>query len=102
MVAAEAAACGVLPISAAHSGLLEVSQRLARSLPPSVTELLSFRLDEHAVESIAGAVTGWLATGAAVRERVRGQLVEAAAHYSWEQAGTRVIAAAEGRVQPLG
>ena len=33
MVAAEAAACGVLPISAAHSGLAEVSGALARGGP---------------------------------------------------------------------
>ncbi len=33
MVAVEAAACGALPVSAAHSGLAEVSDALARSRP---------------------------------------------------------------------
>ena len=36
MVAAEAAACGVPPISARHSGLAEVSEVLACALPPEV------------------------------------------------------------------
>ena len=35
MVAAEAAACGALPVSAAHSGLAEVSDALARRCPSS-------------------------------------------------------------------
>ena len=35
MVAAEAAACGVLPISAAHSGLAEVSDTLGEHVPPA-------------------------------------------------------------------
>ena len=39
MVAAEAAACGALPISAAHSGLLEVSRVLAAELPVPVGDL---------------------------------------------------------------
>ena len=30
MVAVEAAACGALPVSAGHSGMLEVSRQLAR------------------------------------------------------------------------
>ncbi len=33
MVAAEAAACGALPVSAAHSGLAEVSGTLAAAVP---------------------------------------------------------------------
>ena len=36
MVAAEAAACGVLPVSAAHSGLAEVSDALARAVPAEI------------------------------------------------------------------
>ena len=34
MVAAEAAVCGALPISAGHSGLAEVSEALAAAVPP--------------------------------------------------------------------
>ena len=33
MVAVEAAACGALPVSAGHSGMLEVSRQLAPELP---------------------------------------------------------------------
>src|SRR6202022_2111972 len=33
MVAVEAAACGLLPVSAEHSGLAEVSEALARAVP---------------------------------------------------------------------
>ena len=36
MVAVEAAACGALPVSAGHSGMLEVSRQLAAELPPEV------------------------------------------------------------------
>src|SRR5262249_45678675 len=36
MVAAEAAACGALPVSAGHSGVLEVSRQLAAALPGGV------------------------------------------------------------------
>src|ERR1700742_1702279 len=42
MVAVEAAACGTLPVSAGHSGMREVSQRLAGSLPDEVAALNSF------------------------------------------------------------
>ena len=44
MVAAEAAACGVLPVSAAHSGLAEVSRALAAAVPPPSAALLAFPL----------------------------------------------------------
>ena len=60
MVAAEAAACGVLPISAAHSGLAEVSQTLARAVPKRAAEWLSFRVDDNAVGALAERVVGWL------------------------------------------
>ena len=39
MVAAEAAACGVLPISAGHSGAKEVSAMLAAAVPQQAREL---------------------------------------------------------------
>ena len=49
MVAAEAAACGALPISAAHSGLAEVSDALARAVPDAGRAWLSFPVDDGAV-----------------------------------------------------
>ena len=62
MVAAEAAACGVLPISAAHSGLAEVSDALAGAVPEQVAPWLSFPVDDGAVQS-AGRACGELAEG---------------------------------------
>ena len=53
MVAVEAAACGALPISAGHSGMLEVSRQLAPELPGDVGRLISFAVEEGAVEAIA-------------------------------------------------
>ena len=61
MVAVEAAACGALPVSAGHSGMLEVSSQLADSLPPEIAELLSFPVEEGAVEAIAERLNRWLA-----------------------------------------
>ena len=63
MVAAEAAAAGVLPVSAAHSGAAEVSRVLAAALPAEVGELVSFPLDDGAVRGIAERLNAWLRTG---------------------------------------
>src|SRR5256714_956750 len=52
MVAAEAASCGALPVSAAHSGLAEVSKILADALPQDLRPLPSFELADDAVEQI--------------------------------------------------
>ena len=70
MVAAEAAAAGVLPVSAGHSGAAEVSRALAESLPPEVAELVSFALDDRARarRSPRASTAGWAST-AGTRER---------------------------------
>src|SRR5205807_9691749 len=78
MVAAEAAACGVLPISAAHSGLAEVSAVLAEALAPEIAPALSFPIDDQAVPSLAERVGAWLSADARLRERSRRALVSAA------------------------
>src|SRR5207249_1118452 len=84
MVAAEAAACGVLPISASHSGLAEVSAALARAVPAQAVPWLSFPVDDGAVEALAERVSGWLAADPGVREPTRAALVSAAReHWSW-------------------
>ena len=44
MVAAEAAACGALPIAAAHSGLAEVAHTFAPEVDESIRRLLTFEL----------------------------------------------------------
>jgi glycosyltransferase involved in cell wall biosynthesis len=102
MVAAEAAACAALPISAAHSGLAEVSRVLARAVPREVAPCLSFAIDDHAVEALADRVVAWLQFPAAVRAGARQGLVETVReHWSWEGVARGVIAAAEGRLGEL-
>jgi glycosyltransferase involved in cell wall biosynthesis len=102
MVAVEAAACGALPISAAHSGLAEVSQALAAALPEPVRDLPSFPLGPDVVESIAARITDWLRCSPELRDSSRSALVETvAARYSWEGVARNVIAAAQGELELL-
>ncbi len=102
MVAAEAAACGTLPVSAAHSGLAEVSDALAHALPGEAARLLSFPIDDRAVTALAARVTGWLALDGDTRRRTRAGLVATARQrWSWEGVARGVIAAAEGRLEVL-
>jgi glycosyltransferase involved in cell wall biosynthesis len=102
MVAAEAAACGALPVSAAHSGLAEVSDALARAVPAHIAGMLSFPVDDSAVESLATRVTGWLQADPAVRESARTGLVETVRErWSWEGVARGVIAAARGELDDL-
>jgi glycosyltransferase involved in cell wall biosynthesis len=102
MVAAEAAACGALPISAAHSGLAEVSTVLASAIPASAADWLSFAVDDHAVPALAAALTGWLHADAALRARTRAGLVATVRErWSWEGVARGVIAAAHGDLGAL-
>jgi glycosyltransferase involved in cell wall biosynthesis len=102
MVAAEAAACGALPLSAAHSGLAEVSAALAPSLDEGLRPLLSFGLGPGAVEEIASKLTAWLTLPAEKRERAGAALAATSAErFGWEHVAERVIAAAEGRLDEL-
>jgi glycosyltransferase involved in cell wall biosynthesis len=102
MVAAEAAACGVLPISAAHSGLLEVSEELARALPPQAAACLSFPVDDDAVESLAQCLIGWLGLEEGLRARAREGLVATVRdNWSWDRVARGVIAAAQGELDGL-
>jgi glycosyltransferase involved in cell wall biosynthesis len=97
MVAAEAAAAGVGPVSAHHSGAAEVSDALASELAPSTAPLLSFGLDDRAVEELAARVDGWLALVAGERAAAAQSLREGVIdRWSWEQVARDVLAAAEG------
>jgi glycosyltransferase involved in cell wall biosynthesis len=98
MVAIEAAACAVLPISAAHSGLAEVSEVLAQVVPPEVRALLSFPIEgDDAVRAIAERVCGWLEADEVLREQTRAALVHTARErWSWEGVARGVLAAALG------
>jgi glycosyltransferase involved in cell wall biosynthesis len=102
MVAAEAAACGALPLSAAHSGLAEVSSALAGAVPQRAAGWLSFAIDDHAVRALAAGLTGWLGADPALRARTRAGLVCAARErWSWEGVARGVIAAAQGDLDSL-
>ena len=102
MVAVEAAACGVLPLTAGHSGMAEVTATLAPALPDGLRPLLSFEIGSGAVEEIAAKLVAWLTLDDAERERARSALAkEAARCYSWETVAKGVIAAAQGRLDEL-
>jgi glycosyltransferase involved in cell wall biosynthesis len=97
MVAVEAAACGALPISAAHSGLAEVSDALAGAVPAQVAPLLSFPTDDSSVHALAERIVAWLQIDPIVRERARAGLVDTVrARWSWQSVARGVIAAAQG------
>lgn len=95
MVAAEAAACGALPLSANHSGMAEVTATLAPALPEGLRPLMSFEVGPGAVREIAEKLVTWLTLDPAVREQARDALAaEAARRYSWESVAEGVIEAA--------
>ncbi|HEX7609829.1 MAG TPA: glycosyltransferase [Solirubrobacteraceae bacterium] len=102
MVAAEGAACGALPLSAAHSGLAEVSEELARAVPAPIARLLSFPVDDGAVEAIAERLVSWLGAAEPLRAATREGLVGAVRErWSWEGVARGVIAAARGDLDDL-
>jgi glycosyltransferase involved in cell wall biosynthesis len=102
MVAAEAAACGVLPVSAAHSGLAEVTRTLAAAVPEPVRPWLSFDVGPNAVRDLADRVVSWLAAPDELQARARDALAATARErYSWAGVARGVLAAAEGRVGEL-
>ena len=102
MVPAESAACAVPPVSADHSGMREVSERLAEALDPELAPLLSFPVDAAAIRELAERIDGWLAldpkrrreAGLALAQRVD-QL------WSWEGVARTVIAASRGELEDL-
>jgi glycosyltransferase involved in cell wall biosynthesis len=102
MVAVEAAACGALPLSAAHSGLAEVTRRLETVVDEKVRPLLSFERGPGAVEEIAAKLGEWLDLDVEERDRARAALSEEArARFGWEGVARGVIAAAEGKLDEL-
>ncbi len=102
MVAAEGAACGALPVSAAHSGLAEVSAVLAQAVPEPAAHWLSFPVDDHAVPTLAEHITDWLRVDPSLRARTRRELVATARkHWSWEGVAKGVLAAAGGDLDSL-
>jgi glycosyltransferase involved in cell wall biosynthesis len=102
MVAAEAAACGALPVVAAHSGLAEVARSLADAMPAEARDWLTFEVGPGAVRELAAGLGGWLEAPPALRDRVRAAMVGVARErYSWDGVARTVIAAARGELDGL-
>ncbi len=102
MVAAEAAACGALPLSASHSGLAEVTDILRPALPAPLQDLLAFSRGPGAVEEIAERLVRWLTLDPAERNHAREALATVAhGRFGWERVASGVVAAAEGRLAEL-
>jgi glycosyltransferase involved in cell wall biosynthesis len=102
MVAAEAAACGALPVVAAHSGLAEVAHTLAQAVPGGARSWLSFEVGPGAVRELADNLSGWMQAPAEIRDATRAGIVAAAReHYSWDGVARSVIAAARGELEGL-
>ncbi len=101
MVAVEAGACGALPVSAAHSGLAEVSRALASAVPSETAAWLSFPIDDAAVRALGERLVAWLGADSALQARTRAALVAAVRErWSWQGVARGVIAAAGG--EPVG
>ena len=102
MVAAEAAACGSLPVVALHSGLGEVASTLSEVVPEAARPLLGFERGPDAVPELAAAVAGWLEAPEALRASTREAMVAITRErYSWDGVARTVLAAAEGRLEGL-
>jgi glycosyltransferase involved in cell wall biosynthesis len=102
MVAAEGAACGALPLSAAHSGMAEVTATLTEALDEDLRGLMSFEVGPGAVDAIAAKLVEWLRLEAARRERARASLADLARRrYGWQSVAEGVIAAGLGRLDDL-
>jgi glycosyltransferase involved in cell wall biosynthesis len=102
MVAAEAAACGALPVVAAHSGLAEVARTLSAAAPALSTPWLTFQVGPEAVTQIAADLSAWLEAAPELRAATREAIVAATReHYSWDGVARSVIAAARGELDGL-
>jgi glycosyltransferase involved in cell wall biosynthesis len=102
MVAAEAAACGALPVVAEHSGLEEVRAILAGGVPVAARAWLGFRVGDRAVRDLAERLIAWLQAPEEVREEARDGLVSIARErFSWDGVARTVVCAARGEHDEL-
>jgi glycosyltransferase involved in cell wall biosynthesis len=102
MVAAEAAACGALPVVAAHSGLAEVARTLGAAAPEAARDWLTFEVGPGAVGELATDLSAWLAAPDDLRAATRDAIVAATREsYSWDGVARSVIAAARGELEGL-
>ena len=101
MVAAEAAACGALPVVADHSGLAEVTRTLAAAVPRAARAVAALPGRRRRAASPSGS-SAWLQAPEELRAATRAALVGVARErYSWEGVASGVIAAAQGRLDEL-
>ena len=102
MVAAEAAACGALPVVAAHSGLAEVARTLGAAAPEAARRWLTFEVGPGAVRELAADLSAWLEAPPDLRAATREAIVAATREsYSWDGVARSVIAAARGELDGL-
>lgn len=102
MVAAEAAACGALPVVARHSGLAEVARTLAEVVPESISGQLAFDLGPSQVADLAACLTGWLGASPGDRAAARAAIVaRTRERWSWEGVARTVLEAASGDLDAL-
>jgi glycosyltransferase involved in cell wall biosynthesis len=102
MVPAEAAASGVPPVSADHSGMREVSLELADAVGPELAPLLSFPVGPGAVEEIAERVNAWLELDVTKRREIGVRLAARVNElWSWEEVAHAILAASAGELDGL-
>ena len=105
MVLAEAACCGSVPLSAAHSGLAEVTELLAPAIRPDLRPQLSFGLGPGAVREIGEKLGGWLlftANSPTSAKQARKALTKlATAEFGWQEVAEGVASAARGKLAGL-
>ena len=99
MVAAEAAASGVLPVCAEHSGLAEVTATLADEVP-EVKPMIGLPLGPGAVAELGDKVNRWLALEEPERRLIGKNIAESAdRNWSWQGVARDVISASAGEVR---
>jgi len=105
MVAAEAACCGSVPVSAAHSGLAEVTAVLRPAVSADLRSVLSFQLGPDVVAEIADDLARWLTLSADTpgtwRQATASLRDVARAGFGWPDIANGVAAAAHGELGEL-
>ena len=91
MVAAEAAACGALPLVARHSGLAEIAAGLEQEYPEALRRLTSFETGR--AEDLRSKLAELIALPPAEREVLRAAARRTViARWSWAGVATRLLA----------
>jgi glycosyltransferase involved in cell wall biosynthesis len=102
MVAAEAAACGVPPVCADHSGLAEVTASLREQLSGVSGSITSFTVSSTAIEQIAARIHTAFGLSVDQRRELSARLVQTAgAKFSWSGVARELIDAGTGQTESL-